>query len=104
MEINNNNRITRENVLQSLNDDILQNMQSLWELEYYKRTIYPQYGGCQNLIYFLEKDDKEFVLRVSFRENRTLEQIQTETHFIDYLHSNGALVAYPIKSKKWFFC
>jgi Ser/Thr protein kinase RdoA (MazF antagonist) len=99
MEINKNGMITRQGVLQLLNDNILQNIQSLWNLEYYRLSIYPQYDGCQNLIYFLTKDGSEFVLRISFREDRDLEQIQAETHFVDYLHSNGALVAYPIKSK-----
>jgi Ser/Thr protein kinase RdoA (MazF antagonist) len=103
MDKANNNRVTRKGVLELLNNNVLQGIQSLWNLEFYKTDIYPQYDGCQNLVFYLTKNKNEFVLRISFREDRNLEQIQAETHFIDYLHSNGVLVAYPIRSKNGTF-
>lgn len=91
--------LTRQNALNYIDKDVLKKIKSLWGLESYRITgIHPQYHGCQNIIYYLTNDDSEFVLRISFREDRKLEQIQAETHFINYLHTNGASVANPIKS------
>lgn len=68
-------------------------------MELYETTINPPHDGCQNIIYHLTNGVDEYVLRISFREDRSFEQLQAETHFVDYLHSNGASVSYPIKSK-----
>jgi len=99
MVIIDNDGIKRQNVINKINKGILENIQSLWNLKNVEITIHPQYDGCQNLIYYLTNNDNELILRISFREDRSIEQIQAETHFINYLSSNGALVAYPIKSK-----
>ncbi|WDV45195.1 phosphotransferase [Clostridiaceae bacterium M8S5] len=91
--------LTRQKALQLIEKNILEKILSRWELKSCRISIHPQYDGCQNLVYYLTNDDSRFVLRISFREDRKLEQIQAETHFITYLHTNGALVAYPIKSR-----
>ena len=88
----------RKKILHLLNDDTLMNIKSLWNLENYQLSIHPQYDGCQNIIYYLTNGVNEYVLRLSFREDRNCELLKAETHFIDYLHSGGANVAYPIIS------
>jgi len=39
------------------------------------------------------------ILRVSFTPERTLEQIQSELHFINYLSENGVKVSKPVPSQ-----
>lgn len=91
--------ITRENILQLIDEDTLKKILSLWNMESYETTMYPPHDGCQNVVYYLTNGVDEYVLRLSFRGDRSLEQLQAETHFVDYLYTNGARVAYPIKSR-----
>jgi Ser/Thr protein kinase RdoA (MazF antagonist) len=91
--------ITRENILQLIDKDTLLKIQSLWSMKSYNTTMYLAHDGCQNIVYHLTNGVDEYVLRISFREDRSFAQLQAETHFVDYLHNNGARVAYPIKSQ-----
>lgn len=60
--------------------------------------IYPEYEGAANLVYAYEIDKKPLILRVSCTPERTLEQIQAELHFINYLFENGVNVSKPVPS------
>jgi len=58
----------------------------------------PDYEGAANLVYEYEMDKKPLILRVSFTPERTLEQIQAELHFVNYLAENGVSVSRPVPS------
>ena len=56
--------------------------------------------GCANLVYYFERDGQQRILRISFRTDRSLENIQAELHFVNYLAENGVRVSKPIPSEK----
>ncbi|MDA0243692.1 MAG: phosphotransferase [Chloroflexi bacterium] len=60
---------------------------------------FPEYEGAANLVYEYEIDKKPLILRVSFTPERTLEQIQAELHFVNYLSENGVNVSKPVPSQ-----
>jgi len=42
---------------------------------------FADYEGCANLVYEYERDGRPLILRISFRPERPVEQIQAELHF-----------------------
>jgi Ser/Thr protein kinase RdoA (MazF antagonist) len=61
--------------------------------------IFPEYEGAANLVYEYEIDQKPLILRISFTPERTLEQIQAELHFVNFLADNGVRVSKPVPSQ-----
>ena len=47
--------------------------------------VFPDYEGAANLVYEYVLDGKPLILRLSFRPERSLSQIQAELHFVTYL-------------------
>jgi Ser/Thr protein kinase RdoA (MazF antagonist) len=60
---------------------------------------YADSEGCQNLVYACERDGQPAILRISFRPDRSPEQIEAELHFVNYLADHGAGVARPLPSR-----
>lgn len=56
------------------------------------------YEGCANLVYQFERDDQTRVLRISYRPDRSVETIQAELHFVNYLAEGGVRVSRPVPS------
>ena len=56
------------------------------------------YEGCANLVYACKRKNQPIILRVSYTQDRTFNQIKAELHFINYLAENGVHVARPIPS------
>jgi len=61
--------------------------------------VFASYEGCENLVYEYEHDGRSFILRISFRPDRTAEQIQAELHFVNYLAEHGVRVSRPVPSR-----
>ena len=61
--------------------------------------IFPEHEGAANLVYEYEINKKPLILRISFTSERTLEQIQAELHFVNYLSENGVNVSRPVLSQ-----
>lgn len=59
---------------------------------------YADYEGCQNLVFDYERGGRPLILRISYRTERPLEQIQAELHFVNYLAEHGVRVARPVPS------
>lgn len=57
------------------------------------------FEGCANLVYEYKHDGQPFILRISFRPDRSAEQVQAELHFVNYLAENGVRVSRPIPSQ-----
>ena len=96
-------KITIQTVIDALNDVLLQEILNLWNLVEHQVALHPQNEEHQNIIYIVSKNEKEYVLRLSFREERTMELLSAEAHFVEYLHSEKVSVARPIKSKNGSF-
>jgi len=62
-------------------------------------TPVPGYEGCANLVYEYTRDGQPLILRVSFRSEKTAEQIEAELHFVNYLAEHGVRVSRPIASQ-----
>ena len=60
---------------------------------------FADYEGCANLVYEYERAGRPLILRISFRSERPVEQIQAELHFINYLADNGVRVSRPVPSQ-----
>src|SRR5512147_1173818 len=56
--------------------------------------------GCANLVYEFENGGRPYVLRVSYRPDRSAEQVQAELLFINYLAAGGVRISQPIASTK----
>jgi Ser/Thr protein kinase RdoA (MazF antagonist) len=59
---------------------------------------FDDYEGCANLVYQYDFENQPRVLRISYRPDRTLELIQAELHFVNYLAKGGVRVAQPVCS------
>lgn len=55
-------------------------------------------GGFENFIYEFTRDQQDFILRISHSNHRTLEMVEAELDWVDYLAKNGASVSQPIRS------
>jgi Ser/Thr protein kinase RdoA (MazF antagonist) len=54
------------------------------------------YEGAANLVYEYELFGKPMILRITYTSNRTIENIQAELHFINYLAEHGVRVSVPV--------
>ena len=61
--------------------------------------VFASYEGCENLVHEYERDGNPFILRISFRPDRTAGQIQAELHFVNYLAEHGVRVSRPVPSR-----
>ena len=62
-------------------------------------TLVAGYEGCANLVYEYKRTRQSRILRISFRPDRTLGQIQAELHFLNYLAEHGVRVSRWILSQ-----
>ena len=60
---------------------------------------FDDYEGCANLVYQYERNDQPRILRISYRPDRTVERVQAELHFINYLAEGGVRVSVPVRSE-----
>jgi len=55
-------------------------------------------GGFENYIYGFTKNNTDYIMRISHSSHRSLEQVEAELDFVNYLAENKANVSLPIKS------
>lgn len=55
-------------------------------------------GGSENFVYGYERNDKDFILRITHSSHRNVDLIKGELDWINYLVNNGASVSRPIFS------
>ncbi len=72
--------------------EILEEALSKYELE--KDSI-KQLGGFESFIYSFISHGKEYILRITHKSRRSPEMIESEMHWINYLHQNGINCALP---------
>lgn len=77
-------------------EEILNEAISKYELD--KDSI-KQLGGFESFIYSFKAQDKDYILRITHNSRRSPEMIESEMHWIDFLHQNGINCALPYLTK-----
>ncbi len=90
--------INRQEALSEVQEQLLPKIAGLYSVEPGRLHLYPDYDGCQNLVFFYRRDAGDYILRVSFREDRSPDLVLAELDFIRYLHENGVRVSLPVES------
>jgi len=90
--------MNRVEIVQICEKDVLDTAARLFGTSKDHLKKFDDYEGCANLVYQYEMDGQQRILRISFRSDRTVELIQAELHFINYLAGNGVRVSQPIPS------
>ncbi|MBU0492581.1 MAG: phosphotransferase [Chloroflexi bacterium] len=89
----------REEVARICDRQVLDTASRLFGVSKDALTLVAGYEGCANLVYEYQRDGQSFILRISFRPDRTAAQIQAELHFVNYLAEHGIRVSRPIPSQ-----
>lgn len=93
----------RSQITQICEREVLETAAQLFGTSQDQLGKFDDYEGCTNLVYQYVANNQERVLRVSYRPDRSVEMIQAELHFVNYLAENGVRVAKPVKSIKGNF-
>ena len=91
--------MTRDEIIQILDHGELATIAKLFGTKKEKLIIYPGYEGAANLVFDYQMKNIPMILRISFNQERTSEQIRAELHFINYLIEHGVRASAPVKSK-----
>ena len=89
----------RREIAEICEAEVLASASRLFTADKEALKLFPDYEGSANLVYAYELQDKPFILRISFRPDRTASQIQAEIHFLNYLAENGVRIAKPVPSQ-----
>ena len=91
---------TRTQALRAVLQVLLPQIENLYAIKPDHLQLYSDYEGCQNLVFFYARETTDYVLRVSYRDDRTSDQIHAELDFIHFLYEHGVRVSPPIKSRE----
>ena len=89
----------REEVIRLHEQAVLDTACELFDIGKDGLRAFASYEGCANLVYEYEHQGQPRILRISFRPDRTAEQIQAELHFVNYLAENQVRVSMPVPSQ-----
>ncbi len=90
--------IQRDEAVKIAETDIADKICALYNLDRRCFSLLGGHEGCQNIIFMYKKNTVELAVRISFREDRTFNDILAETHFVNFLFENGVRVSNPVKS------
>jgi len=95
--------LQREEAIQICDQEILDKAARLFLTQKEALKVFPGYEGAANLVYEYAVDQKPFILRITFTNERTAAQIHAELHFVNYLAEHGVRVSRPVPSiqGKW---
>ena len=91
---------TRTQALRTVQQSLLPEIENLYAIKPDQLQLCPDYEGCQNLVFFYARKTTDYVLRVSYRDDRTPDQIHAELDFIHFLYECDVRVSPPIKSRE----
>jgi len=91
--------VQREEIIRICNREVLDKASRLFGIEGEPLQAFASYEGCENLVYEYQREGRPLILRISFRPDRTAEQIQAELHFVNYLAEHGVGVSRPLLSQ-----
>ena len=90
--------LNRASLIEEYEKTILEDGANLFHLDRESQNKIASYEGCANLVYECTREKRPVFLRVSFRQDRTFDQIAAELNYIQYLDKNGVRVSTPIPS------
>ena len=88
----------RNEIIQICEAEVLENAGARFGTDRDAFYKFPEYEGAANLVYEYKKDNTPLILRISFTPERTLEDIQAELDFVNYLSDRGVNVSRPVPS------
>ena len=88
----------REEITQLCEQEALEPAVRLFNTSKDRLGKFDDYEGCANLVYHYENEGQPRILRLSYRPDRTMELIQAEVHFVEYLAAGGVRVSRPVPS------
>jgi Ser/Thr protein kinase RdoA (MazF antagonist) len=91
-------KINRKDILVLWKAKGLKRAASLYGTSDQDLNLYEDYIGCQNVVYDYARDGTKLILRISYREDRTLELVQAEIDFVNYLAGHGVRVSRVLPS------
>lgn len=91
--------MNREKLIAACEGAILKQAKERFNLDMETLSQFEAFEGCANLVYECVRSGQPVILRVSFRSDRTYEQLLAEVDFIQYLAGHGVLVSEPIPSE-----
>jgi len=89
----------RKEIIRICDHQVLDTASRLFDIRKDALKLVAGYEGCANLVYEYLRDGQPRILRISFRSDRTAEQIQAELHFVNYLAEHGVRVSRPVSSQ-----
>ena len=93
------NSMSREEIVNICERDVLDPAARLFGTSKNHLGKFDDFEGCANLVYQYELEGQPRVLRISYRSDRPVEQIQAELHFINYLTEGGVRISIPVPSR-----
>ena len=95
--------MNREDLVGKYEDYLLHQAADLFNLDEGEIQSFASYEGCRNLVYACRQYQDPVILRISYQQDRTLDQIQAEIHFVNFLRENGVRAAKPLASRTGLF-
>ena len=89
----------REEIIGICDREVLDTASRLFGIRKDALELVAGYEGCANLVYEYKRNRQPCILRISFRPDRTVEQIEAELHFVNYLAEHGVRVSRPVSSQ-----
>jgi Ser/Thr protein kinase RdoA (MazF antagonist) len=93
----------RKILMTQYKEKILNHAVERFKLDAENIAQFDAYEGCANLVFACKRKGQPVILRVSYRPERTYDQILAEIHFIQYLSENGVRVSNPLASDRGKF-
>jgi len=91
--------LIRQRLINKHETSLINQAGELFALSSGEVTAFKSYEGCRNLVYEARKGEHHVILRFSYRQDRTRDQIRAELDFINYLAENGVRASVPLLSQ-----
>jgi Ser/Thr protein kinase RdoA (MazF antagonist) len=88
----------RDEVVSLCENKVLDRAARLFDTQKEQVKVFDSYEGCANLVYEYERVGQPMILRISFRADRSKEDILAELDWIQYLAAHGVRVSEPVLS------
>jgi Ser/Thr protein kinase RdoA (MazF antagonist) len=88
----------RHQIAELCESDVLESAARLFGTTQASLRKCEDYEGAANLVYEFERGEGPSMLRVSYRPDRSVEQVQAELDFIEHLAAGGVRVSRPVSS------
>ena len=88
----------REEIVRLCEKEVLDKSAELFGTHKNALKVYDSYEGCANLVFEYEVANQPAILRISFRPDRTRDDILSELNYVNHLAEHGVRVSKPIQS------